>query len=134
MRQILNELKSIEDLDGQSSKWDKHREDIKRWSKEIEWEEAFYGDRIQADLRHVMSMSDEELEQSILEDDIALAKLEKQDKARQRHEYQLKVKAKAKADAENQAMLDGIKQGAAKHSEKRVKQMADKQVQRVLKK
>lgn len=116
-----------------ASKWDKHRSDVKRWSKEIGWEEAFFGDRLQADLRHVMSMSDEELEQSILDDEIALAKYEKQDKARQRYHYQLKAQTQAQADAENQAMLDGIKQGAAKHSERRVKRMSDKQIQNTLK-
>ena len=116
-----------------ATKWDKHRSDVKRWSKEIEWEEALFGNRLQADLRHVMSMSDEELEQGMIEDEIELAKYEKRDKACQRHQYQLKAQAKAQADAENQAMLDGIKQGAAKHAEKRVKQLSDKKIQNTLK-
>lgn len=112
---------------------DEHAADIKRWKKEIEQEEAFTGSRWDAQVRQVLNMTDEELERDRIEDELELEKYRKKEQAKL-------AAQKAKQDAllqqqelERLTHLAGIRDGAAKEAQKKVKQLADKQIKRVLK-
>jgi len=106
---------------------------IKQIKDEIEHEEAFFGSRLDAELRRIMNMTDEELDAERLEDELKLKEIRNKEQAE-------KLAAQAQQEAllqqqqlERLQQLAGIRDGAAKEAEKRVKKLADKQIQRVLK-
>jgi len=109
-----------------------HKADIQRWKREIEQEEAFTGSRWDAQVRQVLNMTDEELERDRIEDEVRLEKIRRQEQAE--HAAQKAEQDALRQHQENQrlAVLAGIKQGAAEEGKKRVKQLADRQLKKVL--
>lgn len=110
-----------------------HKADIQRWKKEIEQEEAFTGSRWDAEVRQVLNMTDEELEQSIIEDELELEKIEKAERIKQAQHRAQQDALVQQQELERLTQLAGIRDGAAREAQKRVKKLADKQIQRVLK-
>ena len=111
---------------------EEHLADIKRWGKEIEFEEAWFGNRLQAELRAVMKMTDEELEASIQEDEWKLRQLRKQEEAKQAKNKAEQETLRQQQELERLAVLAGLEKGAAKQAEKKVQQMTDRQLKKVL--
>lgn len=110
-----------------------HVEDIKRWKREIEQEEAFGGgSRLSAELRQVMNMTDEELKASMEEDEWKLSQLRKREQEKQQKQKAQQDALRQQQELERLAVLAGLEKGAAKQAEKKVQQMADRQLKKVL--